>query len=52
VTEVKSRKDGAGFVTLERWIREFDALFLRRDHADPLVVIPWRVWARLLGKIR
>jgi hypothetical protein len=27
--------------------REYDALFLRRDHADPLVVLPWRVWTAL-----
>jgi Holliday junction resolvase len=50
VVEVKSRASGAGFMTLERWLAEYDALFLRRDNADPLVVIPWRVWARLLGE--
>lgn len=48
VAEVKARKDGGGFVTLEKWLGEFDALFLKRNHADPLVVLPWRVWARLL----
>jgi Holliday junction resolvase len=52
VVEVKGRKGGAGFVTLEKWLGEYDALFLRRDRADPLVVIPWRVWARLLEKTR
>ena len=44
VAEVKARKNGAGFTQLERW------LFLRRNHADPLVVMPWRVWAALLSK--
>jgi hypothetical protein len=48
VAEVKSRKDGAGFTTLERWLGEYDLLVLRRNHADPMVVLPWRVWARLL----
>jgi Holliday junction resolvase len=52
VSEVKARKDGAGFTTLERWLGEYDALFLRRNNADPLVVLPWRVWARLLERVR
>jgi hypothetical protein len=30
VAEVKSRGGGQGFVTLERWLGEYDALFLRR----------------------
>ena len=46
--ECKARKDGAGFVTLETWLGDYDALFLRRNHADPIVVVPWRIWARLL----
>ena len=52
VAEAKGRKSGAGFVTLERWLGEYDALFLRRNNADPLVLVPWRVWARLLEKVR
>jgi Holliday junction resolvase len=52
VTEAKGRKSGAGFVTLERWLAEYDALFLRKNNADPLVVVPWRVWARMLENIR
>jgi Holliday junction resolvase len=52
VAESKARKDGGGFVQLERWLGEFDVLFLRRNHADPLVVLPWRVWGRLLERIR
>jgi hypothetical protein len=45
---VRARKDGAGFATLEKWLGDYDALFLRRDHADPMVMLPWAVWARLL----
>jgi Holliday junction resolvase len=52
VSECKSRKAGGGFVQLERWLGENDLLFLRRDHAEPLVLLPWRVWARLLAKAR
>lgn len=50
--EVKTRKDGAGFVTLENWIGEYDALFLRKDRAEPIVVVPWRVWAQLVERVR
>jgi Holliday junction resolvase len=52
VGESKARADGGGFIQLERWLGEYDALFLRRNHADPLVVLPWRVWGRLLERIR
>jgi Holliday junction resolvase len=52
VAEVKARKNGGGFVQLEAWLAEFDLLFLRRDGADPLVAMPWRVWAGLLEQVR
>jgi Holliday junction resolvase len=52
VAEVKSRKGGEGFTQLERWLGTFDALFLRRNRAEPMVVLPWRVWATLLEKVR
>src|SRR5262245_66142550 len=38
VFESKARGNGGGFVTLEKWLQDFDGLFLRRDHADPLVL--------------
>jgi hypothetical protein len=44
-------KERRGFVTLENWLGEYDALFLRRDRADPMIVLPWRVWALLLGRV-
>ena len=49
VAEVKARGSGNGFALLERWLGDYDALFLRRDRQEPLVVLPWRVWARLIG---
>lgn len=51
VAEVKSRRNGSGFVQLENWLGDFDLLFLRRNHADPMVAMPWRVWAALLAKV-
>ena len=52
VAEVKGRKNGAGFTTLEKWLGEYDLLILRRNHADPMIVFPWRIWARLLERVR
>jgi Holliday junction resolvase len=50
--EVKARAKGAGFATLEKWLGTYDALFLRRKSADPLILLPWRVWARIIGEVR
>ncbi|TXH52878.1 MAG: hypothetical protein E6Q97_14530 [Desulfurellales bacterium] len=47
--EVKARGDGSGFKTLKRWLGENDALFLREDRADGMVVLPMRTWAWLVG---
>jgi Holliday junction resolvase len=52
VAEVKARRNGSGFATLERWLAEYDCLFLRRNSADPLVVVPWRIWARIVERVR
>ena len=52
VVEVKARKNGSGFTQLEKWLSEYDVLFLRRDRADPLVLLPWSTWATLLEKAR
>jgi Holliday junction resolvase len=52
VAESKARANGAGFAQLEKWLGEYDALFLRRNNADPLVLVPWRIWARLLERAR
>jgi hypothetical protein len=47
-----SRKNGAGFAQLEMWLGEHDVLILRHNHADPMIVLSWRVWARLLERVR
>ncbi len=52
VAEVKARKAGAGFVQLERWLGDNDALFLRRDRADPMVLLPWSTWTRVIKALR
>ena len=52
VGEVKARKNGEGFVTIENWLAENDLLFLWRDRTDPLIVIPWRVWLIILERLQ
>jgi hypothetical protein len=52
VGEVKARKNGSGFTQLEKWLGTYDLLFLRRNHADPLVLLPWSTWAALLESVR
>jgi hypothetical protein len=48
--EVKARGDGQGFRTLEGWLGSNDALFLVRDRATPLVVLPLHVWLEVAGR--
>lgn len=48
--EVKARKNGEGFATLERWVGDNDILFLKRNNAEPMVVLPWRVWSEILRR--
>ena len=52
VFESKARRNGEGFAQIEKWLSDYDGLFLRRDAADPLVLVPWRTWAALLAKVR
>jgi hypothetical protein len=52
VAEVKARKEGTGFALLERWLSDFDLLFLRRDRQQPLVVLPWSTYERLISQGR
>lgn len=35
---------GSGFVTLEKWLDEYHGLFLRRDNAEPMIVLTM-AWA-------
>jgi Holliday junction resolvase len=48
--EVKGRGTGGGFKTIETWLADNDVLFLRRDNTEPLAVMPWRVYLRLIRR--
>jgi Holliday junction resolvase len=49
IGEVKARKNGAGFATLEKWMGDCDFLVLKRNNAPPMVAVPWHIWVELLG---
>lgn len=48
--EVKARKAGAGFTTLERWLGTNDLLFLKRDRQTPMVVMTWDTYETLIKR--
>jgi len=52
IFESKARRNGEGFAQLEKWLAGYDGLFLRRDGADPLILLPWKTWAHLLEWVR
>jgi hypothetical protein len=35
--------------TLERWLGENDFLTLRLNNAETIVVLPWRLWTRIVA---
>ena len=48
--EVKARKSGEGFATIERWLGDNDMLFLRRDRKPPIVVMGFEVYSEILNQ--
>lgn len=50
--EIKARKNGEGFKTIEEWMGDNDMLFLKRDRQSPLVVLPMDVWLELCGGLK
>jgi|SRR6516165_7667515 len=47
---IKSRKPGSGFLVIENWLGGCDALILHTNDSDPIVCLPWRVWAHPLQR--
>tara|TARA_B100000929_G_scaffold179541_2_gene142220 strand:- start:1759 stop:2040 length:282 start_codon:yes stop_codon:yes gene_type:complete len=52
IAEVKCRKNGAGFKTIEKWLADNDLLFLKRDRAEPMVVLTWESFMCLTNNDR
>jgi Holliday junction resolvase len=50
ICEAKARASGTGFKVLEKMLGENDILFLIRDRAEPLAVLPWRIYKELITR--
>ncbi len=50
--EVKARKNGEGFATIQRWLGENDFLFLKQDRKSPIVVMTWEMYIALMMGMR
>ena len=46
--EVKSRKSGAGFATVARWLADNDFLFLHQNYQKPIVVLTWETYQAMM----
>lgn len=46
--EVKARKSGKGFATIENWLGDHDIIFLKKDRAMPFIAMPWETYIKLL----
>ncbi len=46
--EVKARKNGEGFATIQKWLGENDFLFLKQDRKSPIVVMTWERYLALM----
>lgn len=49
--EVKARKSGKGFTMLTRWLDDNDMLIVKEDKQEPMVVLPWKTYKKLLGTL-
>ena len=47
IAEVKCRKGGNGFKSIQHWLGSNDLLFLKSDRNEPLVVMPWGMFLEL-----
>ena len=48
--EVKARRYGSGFTTIDRWLGDNDILFLKRDQRRPAVYMNWDMYEKLLTR--
>jgi len=48
--ESKARRNGAGFAVIEKWMKNKDILILKRNNQDPLVILPFELYLKLMGK--
>lgn len=49
--EIKSRKNGEGFLMLDAWLADNDLLVLNRNRAEDMIVMRWEIFERFLRAI-
>lgn len=47
--EVKGRASGKGFKVLENWMKDKNIMFLKRDNQDPMVILDWETYLKLMS---
>ena len=50
VLEVKARRNGSGFKVIEQWLENRDILFVKRNNQDPMVVMNFDLYLKLMKK--
>ena len=50
--EVKARKNGSGFATLDKWKGNADLLILKKDFEKPMVYLTWDFFKEFLYEYR
>ena len=49
VAEVKARKNGSGFKTIEKWMGDYDLIFLKKNNQKPIVIMNWELFSKFIA---
>jgi len=49
VAEVKARKNGSGFRTIEKWMGDNDLIFLKKNNQKPMVIMNWELFSKFIA---
>jgi hypothetical protein len=50
--EVKCRAGAAGWTVIKNWLSTHDFLFLKEDRKEPLVVMPYNIFAQMVRSMK
>ena len=51
VAEVKARKNGSGFKTIEKWMGNNDLIFLKKNNQKPMVIMNWELFEKVIARV-
>ena len=49
IAEVKARKNGSGFKTIEKWMGDNDLIFLKKNNQKPIVIMDWELFSKFIA---